>query len=122
MLRDETWCQVLLHKGTPARNACPAVQKHAINALGFGYVMKTHDEVGPGSPLMSLDYRCHVAGGAIGTNYPPPVARCLRSLSDMSPERVRRRPFACVPSPLRSVEGNCSRCADVLAWRQAALW
>ena len=69
------------------------MQKHAINALGFGYVMKMSD--GPqrerSSPLLSLDYRCHVAGGAIGTAYPPPVTQCLRALSEMSPEQVRCR-------------------------------
>jgi len=37
------------------------------------------------APLRMLDYRCHVPGGAIGTAYPPAMARCLRELAATAP-------------------------------------
>eukprot|EP00899_Mesostigma_viride_P010038 jgi/Mesvir1/19035/Mv12799-RA.2 len=33
--------------------------------------------------MLSVDYRCHVEGGKIGTNYPPRAETCLRKFADM---------------------------------------
>lgn len=36
-------------------------------------------------PQTTLDYRCHVPGGALGHNYPPRVAHCLGKWAAMTP-------------------------------------
>ncbi len=33
-------------------------------------------------PMILLDYRCYVKGGALGTNYPPELTPCLTKVSD----------------------------------------
>jgi len=42
--------------------------------------------------LAWLDYRCHVDGGAIGTNYPPKAAQCMAKIADMEPEALQVNP------------------------------
>jgi hypothetical protein len=66
----------------------PTTQKFYINVLGFGYVMK-HPNTDPPttpskhvSPLILLDYRCHVEGGAIGTRFHPKLQGCALRLSE----------------------------------------
>jgi hypothetical protein len=39
-------------------------------------------------PQLLLDYRCHVPGGAIGTNYPPKARGCLPSVCFRLPADV----------------------------------
>ena len=74
----------------------PTTQKHAIQNLGYWYVMKFKEEPQSTVGLQHrLDYRCHVERGAIGTDYPAPVARCLRAIDTMSPDQVR---LACTAS------------------------
>eukprot|EP00854_Cymbomonas_tetramitiformis_P015808 gene15808-18746_t len=40
---------------------------------------------------LTLDYRCHVPGGAIGFNYPPKVHQCLASMQNASAEELMAR-------------------------------
>ncbi len=42
-----------------------------------------------GNPLLLLDYRCYVAGGAIGTAYPRPLKQCLARLASMHQDQAR---------------------------------
>ena len=70
----------------------PTTQKHAINQLGFAYVMKNSKEQPRAEVALqhAYDYRCHVPGGAIGKDFPPAVGRCLQAISGMSVDEVRR--------------------------------
>jgi hypothetical protein len=43
------------------------------------------------NPLIVLDYRCHVEGGKLGTNYPPVVTQCLRHLASFAPVDLRKK-------------------------------
>ena len=45
-------------------------------------------------PQLLLDYRCHVPGGAIGTNYPPKLRECLAEWSAMSAGELYEARFA----------------------------
>jgi hypothetical protein len=70
----------------------PTTQKHTINVLGYGYTMKMATAPHERFALQhALDYRCHVAGGVIGVNYPPLVMKCLSAISSMTPSEVRPR-------------------------------
>lgn len=41
------------------------------------------------NPMVLLDYRCYVEGGAIGINYPPKLKQCLIKLSNMTPQDIK---------------------------------
>jgi hypothetical protein len=68
----------------------PTTQKYMINLLGYWYVMKwsARPPRSTVSPQVSLDYRCHAEGGAIGRNYPPRVKQCLQAIGSMEPVQV----------------------------------
>lgn len=50
-------------------------------------------------PLLSLDYRCHVPGGAIGHALPPKVRACADYLNASTDEKVAAEFFVVVPLP-----------------------
>lgn len=41
------------------------------------------------TPAQMLDYRCHVAGGAIGYDFPPKMAHCLEKFTSLKPRGLR---------------------------------
>lgn len=63
----------------------PPSQKHEILINGFGWATQRHfqknvlPDVRP-SPLAFFDYRCHAAGGAVGTAFPGALPTCLAKL------------------------------------------
>ncbi|EFJ49782.1 hypothetical protein VOLCADRAFT_104229 [Volvox carteri f. nagariensis] len=75
----------------------PTTQKFMINHLGFFYVLKypqKNPPRGPAkflSPLLLLDYRCHVPGGAIAKNFTPELNECLSHISSLSPEVIQEQ-------------------------------
>ncbi|KAG2449982.1 hypothetical protein HYH02_000086 [Chlamydomonas schloesseri] len=72
----------------------PTTQKFMINHLGFFYVLKypqKNPPRGPAkflSPLLLMDYRCHVPGGAIGKSFTPELTQCLTHISSLSAEAI----------------------------------
>lgn len=72
----------------------PTSQKHAINLLGYGFVMKMPFEAPESRPVTDssimhvLDYRCHAPGGKIGKNYPPKLQQCLQDISSSTYRQV----------------------------------
>ncbi|KFM24877.1 hypothetical protein F751_1756 [Auxenochlorella protothecoides] len=63
----------------------PRCTKHEILINGFGWATQRHfqknvlPDVRP-SPLAFFDYRCHAAGGAVGTAFPGALPTCLAKL------------------------------------------
>jgi hypothetical protein len=45
-------------------------------------------------PQNTLDYRCHVAGGKLGTTLPPAVRKCVAKFASMTPDEVVQAYFA----------------------------
>jgi hypothetical protein len=45
-------------------------------------------------PQNTLDYRCHVAGGKLGTTLPPAVRKCVAKFAGMTPDEVVQAYFA----------------------------
>ncbi|KAK3233375.1 hypothetical protein CYMTET_56321 [Cymbomonas tetramitiformis] len=41
------------------------------------------------TPAQMLDYRCHVAGGAIGFDFPPKMAQCMKKFTSLKPTGLR---------------------------------
>ncbi|KAG2429084.1 hypothetical protein HXX76_011324 [Chlamydomonas incerta] len=72
----------------------PTTQKFMINHLGFFYVLKypqKNPPRGPAkflSPLLLMDYRCHVPGGAIGKSFTPELTQCLAHISSLTAEDI----------------------------------
>ena len=73
----------------------PTSQKFHITRLGNGYVLKqgaaAEASMPEGDPLLPLDYRCNVPGGAMGTSFPPALKRCMADVAALSVEEVRAR-------------------------------
>ena len=70
----------------------PTTQKFVINTLGYQYVMKFGGRPrGTVGLQVRFDYRCHVAGGTIGKQFPPKVQQCLSDISKMELAEVRLR-------------------------------
>eukprot|EP00241_Pyramimonas_parkeae_P002315 CAMPEP_0114225066 /NCGR_PEP_ID=MMETSP0058-20121206/455_1 /TAXON_ID=36894 /ORGANISM="Pyramimonas parkeae, CCMP726" /LENGTH=534 /DNA_ID=CAMNT_0001335609 /DNA_START=97 /DNA_END=1701 /DNA_ORIENTATION=- len=73
----------------------PGTQKFEIYRVGYGAVCcgnlppgNCPGRVTPSSPETLMDYRCHVAGGSIGFNYPPGVKEFIDKLAGMSAEDI----------------------------------
>ncbi|GMH38170.1 hypothetical protein BSKO_06054 [Bryopsis sp. KO-2023] len=63
----------------------PTTQKFQVSHLGHYYIMKQSDAPRKTpSPTLLLDYRCHVEGQRMGTDFPPPIKKCLQKLEEMS--------------------------------------
>lgn len=76
----------------------PTTQKHAINQLGFGFVMKIPSQAPQQDNfgiMHALDYRCHAPGGKIGQNYPPRLQQCLQDISSSTYRQVHSVAAAC---------------------------
>jgi len=70
--------------------------------------------------LTSLDYRCHVTGGAIGFDYPPKFAECIASIAEASVEQLYERYGLPRGIPGRLFDGEAADMATRLR-AQAAL-
>lgn len=85
----------------------PGTHKNEIVRFGGDVVYKSQRRVERRglNPMVTLDYRCHVPGGAIGTNYPPALSACLASIGRLSPEAIQAKygfPHLRAASVLRS--------------------
>ncbi|GLI62170.1 hypothetical protein VaNZ11_004750 [Volvox africanus] len=75
----------------------PTTQKFMINHLGFFYVLKYPHANPPRapvkflSPMLLLDYRCHVPGGSIGKNFTTELNECLTHISSLSAEVIQEQ-------------------------------
>ncbi|KAG2495164.1 hypothetical protein HYH03_006771 [Edaphochlamys debaryana] len=75
----------------------PTTQKFMINHLGFFYVLKYPQKNPPRggasflTPLLLMDYRCHVEGGAIGTNFTPELKECLSHIAGMTSKDIHEQ-------------------------------
>ncbi|KAL6763593.1 hypothetical protein V8C86DRAFT_2491886 [Haematococcus lacustris] len=73
----------------------PTTQKFMINHLGFFYVLKYPQKDPPQTwtknpnPLVLLDYRCHVEGGAIGKRFFPKLEQCMRHIGSMQAAEIQ---------------------------------
>ncbi|KAJ9522716.1 hypothetical protein QJQ45_019883, partial [Haematococcus lacustris] len=73
----------------------PTTQKFMINHLGFFYVLKYPQKDPPQTwtknpnPLVLLDYRCHVDGGAIGKRFFPKLEQCMRHIGSMQAAEIQ---------------------------------
>ena len=68
----------------------------------------SRDPVSHHWPQTTLDYRCHVPGGAIGRNLPPQVRSCVDKLAGMSVEQVVDAYFrpAGMPEPVTATDAK----------------
>ncbi len=68
-------------------------------------------------PQNTLDYRCHVPGGAIGTNLPPDVRRCVTKWAAMSADEMVQEYFSQGVEDALVVTANAGTAPDVLSLR-----
>ncbi|KDD72470.1 hypothetical protein H632_c3302p0 [Helicosporidium sp. ATCC 50920] len=72
----------------------PGSEKYDINSFGFAYVVQKRETVFPAAIpniLLHFDYRCHVPGGKMGTNFPAGMADTIRWLGAATPGDIEQK-------------------------------